>query len=247
MAARARRGGRQVILAGGGAIMASLEEMDRRIKDKLALSEERRHSQHDHVRQRMSELEDRLARYTNIADRLMGAIIRPRMEKLASHFENARSPQERNSRHGCAYRFEHTPRFPATVTFEVGVTRDGEARTVEVQSTLIIVPSYFAHDGCDRLVLPLNEVDDEKVADWVEEKIIAFADTYLRLETADSYQATNVAIDPVCGMAVNKAHAPATLEHGGVVYFFCLEACRDKFAADPGRYLPGYPQQQAGV
>ncbi len=43
--------------------------------------------------------------------------------------------------------------------------------------------------------------------------------------------------DPVCGMDVNPATAAASLGHEGATYYFCSAHCRQKFAADPSRYL----------
>jgi uncharacterized membrane protein YraQ (UPF0718 family)/YHS domain-containing protein len=37
------------------------------------------------------------------------------------------------------------------------------------------------------------------------------------------------AIDPVCGMQVRTADAPATAVHGGQRFFFCSDGCRDRF------------------
>ena len=45
--------------------------------------------------------------------------------------------------------------------------------------------------------------------------------------------------DPVCGMEVEPDEAAAKLEYEGKTYYFCAESCRDKFAADPERYLSG--------
>jgi len=45
------------------------------------------------------------------------------------------------------------------------------------------------------------------------------------------------ATDPVCGMKVDPASAKASFEHGGTTYYFCCPGCRDKFQADPARYL----------
>ncbi len=44
------------------------------------------------------------------------------------------------------------------------------------------------------------------------------------------------AIDPVCGMSVEEADAPAQLDHGGTTYFFCSSDCKEEFAANPGDY-----------
>ena len=41
----------------------------------------------------------------------------------------------------------------------------------------------------------------------------------------------SVALDPVCGMQVTKALAPARLVHDDAVLFFCSERCQDRFSA----------------
>jgi len=49
-----------------------------------------------------------------------------------------------------------------------------------------------------------------------------------------------MAIDPVCGMRVDTDDAAATDEYEGKTYYFCSQACRDAFRADPDlqRRLP---------
>jgi Cu+-exporting ATPase len=49
----------------------------------------------------------------------------------------------------------------------------------------------------------------------------------------------STAIDPVCGMTVDPAHAPAQFTHDGTTYYFCNPGCARKFEADPERYLGG--------
>jgi Cu+-exporting ATPase len=44
-------------------------------------------------------------------------------------------------------------------------------------------------------------------------------------------------IDPVCGMTVVPPTAAGSVQHEGRTYHFCAASCREKFAADPGRYL----------
>ncbi|HUA77861.1 MAG TPA: heavy metal translocating P-type ATPase, partial [Acetobacteraceae bacterium] len=45
------------------------------------------------------------------------------------------------------------------------------------------------------------------------------------------------AIDPVCGMSVDPEHSRHRFHYEGNVFYFCSTGCREKFAADPGRYL----------
>ncbi len=47
----------------------------------------------------------------------------------------------------------------------------------------------------------------------------------------------DLAIDPVCGMQVDKRVAKHTLSHDGMDYYFCSRSCRDKFAANPERFV----------
>jgi uncharacterized membrane protein YraQ (UPF0718 family)/YHS domain-containing protein len=59
----------------------------------------------------------------------------------------------------------------------------------------------------------------------------------------------NTALDPVCGMQVETAHAPTKLVHEGRVVYFCSDRCADRFAAEQEAGpapIPGYaPRQDA--
>ena len=53
------------------------------------------------------------------------------------------------------------------------------------------------------------------------------------------------AIDPVCGMSVDpQSPRGGSFEHGGTIYRFCSARCRQKFAADPLRWLDGLAQSE---
>lgn len=43
--------------------------------------------------------------------------------------------------------------------------------------------------------------------------------------------------DLVCGMQVERAHAPATHTHEGNTYYFCSDRCHEKFVNDPEKYI----------
>ncbi|HEX5961642.1 MAG TPA: heavy metal translocating P-type ATPase [Rhodanobacteraceae bacterium] len=47
------------------------------------------------------------------------------------------------------------------------------------------------------------------------------------------------AIDPVCGMTVDPETSKHRAVHAGHTYHFCSARCREKFVADPDRYLAG--------
>ncbi|HMU60994.1 MAG TPA: YHS domain-containing protein [Gemmatimonadales bacterium] len=43
--------------------------------------------------------------------------------------------------------------------------------------------------------------------------------------------------DPVCGMKFLPEKAAATLQYGNQTYYFCADACRKQFEAEPERFL----------
>jgi Cu+-exporting ATPase len=56
---------------------------------------------------------------------------------------------------------------------------------------------------------------------------------------------THVEIDPVCGMTVDPASAAGSFSYNGKTYYFCNPSCRQRFIADPTRYLNGKGESMA--
>jgi YHS domain-containing protein/uncharacterized membrane protein YraQ (UPF0718 family) len=67
--------------------------------------------------------------------------------------------------------------------------------------------------------------------------LAAFAALYWLYRNRDRFGGgSGYAKDPVCGMQVEIAHAPASVEHNGRAYHFCSDHCAHRFQADPDRY-----------
>jgi YHS domain-containing protein len=69
-------------------------------------------------------------------------------------------------------------------------------------------------------------------ADHVECRIVGLESTLVSNEVGAMAMVT----DPVCGMRVDTDDTPAMAEYEGRTYYFCAQACRDAFVADPGAY-----------
>ncbi|HXI25056.1 MAG TPA: heavy metal translocating P-type ATPase [Pyrinomonadaceae bacterium] len=54
-------------------------------------------------------------------------------------------------------------------------------------------------------------------------------------------------IDPVCGMTIDPQRAAASFEYSGQTYYFCALGCREKFKADPEKYLTPKPVTPIGI
>jgi len=49
---------------------------------------------------------------------------------------------------------------------------------------------------------------------------------------------TDRALDPVCGMTVDRERAAAVQEYNGQTFYFCSRSCAERFRAHPDRYVP---------
>ncbi|KAF1693180.1 hypothetical protein CSC62_13490 [Pseudoxanthomonas jiangsuensis] len=54
-----------------------------------------------------------------------------------------------------------------------------------------------------------------------------------------------MATDPVCGMRVDPSRTPHHAVHDGQTFHFCAARCRERFLADPARYLQADPAAAA--
>ncbi len=43
--------------------------------------------------------------------------------------------------------------------------------------------------------------------------------------------------DPVCGMTIKKNTAIAACKYRGKVFYFCAQSCKERFVADPRKYV----------
>lgn len=51
----------------------------------------------------------------------------------------------------------------------------------------------------------------------------------------------HMAVDPICGMAVEPARAAGSHEYRGETYYFCSRSCLDAFRTDPAKYAKSVP------
>ena len=59
----------------------------------------------------------------------------------------------------------------------------------------------------------------------------------LRAMSHPPHEATQPVADPVCGMSVDPATAKEKMDFAGTTYYFCSAACKQRFAADPEKYV----------
>jgi len=98
------------------------------------------------------------------------------------------------------------------------------------------MPVFFYYNEQDNLTLPIDWVRNEEVADWVEERLLEFLDTYLRIDAGSDGLVEEAVTDPVCGMQILLSSAIANDSYYGHPYFFCSKECLAEFQEDPAQY-----------
>lgn len=218
--------------------MADLKTFEQEIEKRLDAATERNQREQQRLQARMTDLELRHQVFVGIAKRLMTEIIRPRIEKLVTYFDNARLHENTDlDTHQCGCSLSHTPRFPATVNFGFGVGHDEQIEKVLLYSDLEILPVFFKFSPHNDTEFLLGHVDDALAAMWVEQQVFNFIDIYLQLEQSDQYQQDSLVTDPVCGMRIRKSIAATSQTCHGSKYYFCTECCAKKFADQPEHYV----------
>lgn len=177
---------------------------------------------------KMGELLAQREAFAAMARRIIQSLIHPRLEELASHFDNASIIEG----HGdtdfhCVCKFSHVPRFPATVSLDFSLMPGDDPSQVTIHCGVEILPVLMEYKKNDDLSVALNS--DEKISLWLEDRIIEFIDIYLRLETDVLYQKDNLVTDPVCGMRISLIEATSTVEWQNRTIYFCSDLCKDTF------------------
>ena len=208
-----------------------MEKLSRLTEKILNRLDRHKHDLADNQQQldsRMKELLDQRERLAAVAKQMIETVVLPRMEELTRHFDNSRvEVLHTDVDYICICEFAHTTRFPATVKLGIALL-PGENDTLTAHYDLSIFPVLMEFNPSSEKALPLD-CDEEKLADWVEDRILEFIDTYLRLESHPFYQKDNTVLDIVCGMRIPSIAATSTVERHGRIFYFCSEHCKDAF------------------
>lgn len=174
------------------------------------------------------ERQQRLQQLSKVFDE-MSEIWRPRLELLTKKFgERVKvTPRIVPSTREASFEFQSNL-ARIRVKFSAHTDRDVQKLILSYDLDIIPVLTRFAPHA--EIEFPLNRIDKEAAAKWMDERIVEFVRTYLALGENEWYLKEQMVEDPIAQVRFPKQAAGATLQWSGQTYYFIGDETRREFA-----------------
>jgi YHS domain-containing protein len=218
--------------------MPSPEQLSQRIGAEFQAARRRIEELQERAAQEAESIGDRYERFEELRARICDEILPPRIESLVQHFENVEQIPHRHRLGGdLVLSFAHTPECPAKVELKLSVTHDERIEHLIVTYDLKILPVFIKFDPHATLEFPLEQVDEQQLESWLDDRLVAFVQTYLSMQFVDQYQRENMVSDPVASIRFPKSFAKTTSQYKGHTYYFLSEESKEEFEKDPTLFV----------
>jgi YHS domain-containing protein len=207
--------------------MAEIDDLVKRIDAAFNASQEKLKASQAEKLQHHVDRQQRLEQFAALCEDLAG-VWRPRLEALKTKFGDHVhvEPKIEPNRRSAHFRFDTEV---ARVDLQFAACADTDARNVVISYDLDILPILMKIDSHAELQFPLDAVDREALARWIDDRIVGFVQTYLSLHENAHYLKGHMVEDPVAKVQFPKFAAGATLVRDGKTYYFIDESTRDEF------------------
>lgn len=212
--------------------MAEVDNLLKRIDAEFTALEQRiKQAQAEQVHEH-EERQKRLAAFEKLLAKLP-EIWRPRLQALTERFGDKVqvAPKVSSTSREGTFDFQSSL---ARIRLRLSASTDQEVRELVLDYNLEILPILMKFDSHQRAEWPLEAVDTQAVANWIDDRIVDFVRTYLSLHQNEYYLKDHMVDDPIAGIRFPKFAAAATCEHGGKTYYFIGDETRREFLARHG-------------
>lgn len=207
--------------------MADLNSLFDRIDEEFAASEKKiKDFQTQEIKEHQGR-QQRLELFANACGQLR-EIWHPRLEGLAKKFGDKVkvTPLVTPTSREATFAFKSPL---ATITLRFSATTDFDVRNLVLDYDLHILPILMKFDSHARAEFPLDAINVDAVAAWVDDRIVEFVQTYLSLHQNEHYLKDHMVSDPICGTYFPKYAAAEVLEWQGAKYYFVGAETRKEF------------------
>lgn len=164
------------------------------------------------------------------AAKRLADVLRPRLQVLADKFKDKVHVSPTVTEHLRQVTFTFDSRL-ARIELTFSLSHDIEVHNLVLDQTLDVLPILMQFDKHASLTVPLDAIDEAKISKWVDDRIVAFVQTFMAIHQNQYYQKGNLVTDPIAEIEMPKYAAKCTLESGGKTYYFVSEATRAEFLA----------------
>ena len=174
----------------------------------------------------------RLEQLGQVFDQLRD-IWRPRLELLVKKFGDQVKTTPRIVPSTREATFEFQSRL-ARVRLKFSASTDRDIQKVILGYDLSIIPVLMRFKPHDEVEFPLNAVDKEAAAKWIDDRIVDFVQTYFSMGENEIYLKDQMVEDPIAHVRFPKQAAATTLEWQGQTLYFIGEETRGEFEKQKG-------------
>jgi YHS domain-containing protein len=201
--------------------MPKVEELLSRIDKEFSAVEDRIKKNQSQQVDVFRGRQDRLAKFEQTLDHLRD-VWRPRLEAFAKRFGDRVkvTPSTDPTKRAATYELQTDL---AQVQLRLSAMTDQEVKQVILNYDLQILPILMKYENHAELALPLDAVDDETVAMWIDDRLVQFVQTYLSLHENQYYLKPHMVEDPIARVQFPKFAAGAKLELEGKTHYFIGE------------------------
>lgn len=227
--------------------VSSVDALVERLGAEVAAARERVQSLQTKAAETFAGQEERFMSFVTVADRIH-AILLPRLEAFTKVdvFKDIKQIVSLEGQ-GLDVRGFHgrtttlsvpfSDACPAKVQLSFRLGHDGPVENAIMDYRLEILPIFFKFDSHDQLVIPINYPNEGALAEWIEDKLVGFTQTFFELHFHDQYQQKHLETDPVMNIRFPKADAAGKKEYEGRTYYFYTDESLLAFEKDPSEYV----------
>jgi YHS domain-containing protein len=176
--------------------------------------------------------QERLAMFEKRLEQL-SSVWRPRLEALLARFGDKVhvTPTLNASSRTANLEFQSEL---ARVNLRLTASTDRDVRNLVLEYRLEILPILMQFNSQDRAEWPLDAIDEQAIANWVDDRLVDFVKTYLTLHENQYYLKDHLVEDPIAEIKLPKFAAAAQLDWEGKRYYFISEETKREFQERQG-------------
>ncbi len=207
--------------------MADVNKLIERIRGEFAANQEKLKQFQQQKMEMHHARQERHERLEHILGQLQ-EVWRPRLEALAKEFGDRVqvTPTVTPGRRSAVMQAK-SPLASIKLQFSAGT--DTEVTKLILAYDLQILPILMEFERHAEIDFPLEEVDPDRIAQWLDDRIVTFVKTYLSLHENEYYLKDQMVEDPVAHIRFPKLAAGATRQREGKTYYFISDETATEF------------------